>query len=391
MKTAHDGAAYTRTAVLLHWIVAGLVVIQFTLAALADNAAETGAKLRQLALLANHKSVGITILAVMSVRLAWRMAVRPPPLPDSVPRWQVTASKISHWSMYALLVAMPVTGWLMSSASAYSVSWFNLFQLPDFVSPDPTVKAAFKTVHETLAALLFVVAIVHVAAALKHLLVNRDSVMQRMSPRAGFVLFAVIVLVGVVMLGSPVRAAAEPATGDDSRVAAPEITSAPLWDIDYASSYIRFTAIQAGARFTGVWESWQAALSFTRDALDDSVFDVTVDTREVETRDADRNATLAEAEWFDSARHPYARYRADRFTAHDDGSFTAHGQLIVKERSAPVPLRFTVEEAGNGHVLMGEAAVDRLVLGVGTGEWVDTKWIGKDVIVTVRVEAAVPD
>lgn len=86
MSRADDVAAYSRTAVLLHWIVAGLVVVQFTLAALADDAAETGSKLRQLALLANHKSVGITILVVMVARLAWRLVQRPPGLPDSMPR-----------------------------------------------------------------------------------------------------------------------------------------------------------------------------------------------------------------------------------------------------------------------------------------------------------------
>ncbi len=392
MSRADDVAAYSRTAVLLHWIVAGLVVVQFTLAALADDAAETGSKLRQLALLANHKSVGITILVVMVARLAWRLVQRPPGLPDSMPRWQVTASKVSHWSMYVLLLAMPITGWLMSSASAYSVSWFNQFQLPDFVAPDPALKDFFLGIHETLAALLFGIAVIHVAAALKHFFVDKDNVVQRISPRPGLVLFAVIVITGIVLLGSPVRAAAAPPADDRSEVPAERATAPlPRWDIDYASSHIRFTAVQAGARFTGIWESWEATICFSPDSLDDSVFDVSIDTREVETRDADRNATLAEAEWFDSARHPNARYHASRFEKNADGSFTAHGSLTIKDRSGPVALKFSVEGGGTGRVLVGEATIDRLALGVGTGEWVDTTWIGKDVIVAVRVEGDVAE
>jgi cytochrome b561 len=143
-----NGSHYTPTAKLLHWLVAGMIVVQFVLAQLADNAPSD---LRELALLANHKSVGITILVVAMVRVAWRLLHTPPALPATMPRWQVTASAISHWSLYALLFAVPVTGWLMSSASAYSVSWFNLFQLPDFVSPNPDLKDVFEEIHEIVA------------------------------------------------------------------------------------------------------------------------------------------------------------------------------------------------------------------------------------------------
>ncbi|MDA1064503.1 MAG: cytochrome b, partial [Proteobacteria bacterium] len=145
----------------LHWAIAGLIVLQFILANLAEGAADSGSALRELALLANHKSVGITVLALVIVRLMWRVKKPPPALPATMDQWQILASHISHWALYGLIILIPVSGWLMSSASAYSVSWFNLFQLPDFVAPDPGLKELFKETHELLGKLLFVVAVVH--------------------------------------------------------------------------------------------------------------------------------------------------------------------------------------------------------------------------------------
>jgi len=171
---------YTPVAKLLHWLVAGMIVLQFVLAKLADIASDDGSTVRELALLANHMSVGITILVLAVMRLAWRQKNQPPALPDTMPQWQVTASQLSHWSMYALLFALPITGWLMLSASANSASWFNLFQLPDLVAPNPEAKAVFEETHETLGKLLILVASLHIGAAMKHALIDKDGVLQRM-------------------------------------------------------------------------------------------------------------------------------------------------------------------------------------------------------------------
>ena len=384
---------YTPVAKMLHWLVAGMIVLQFVLAKLADVASDEGSAVRELALLANHKSVGITILALAIVRLVWRQNNQPPALPDTMPRWQITASQLSHWSLYALLFAMPITGWLMSSASAYSVSWFNLFQLPDLVAPNPEAKEVFEETHETLGKLLILVAMIHIGAAIKHALVDKDGVLQRMVSIVSVVAFAVIVALGVTWLGGagkstnsePTAAPAEPAAD----YAAPAINSElPVWQIDYASSYIKFTGDQAGAEFEGTWESWSADLQFSANQLERSVFDVTVDAISAETQDDDRDVTLADPEWFDSMNFPEAYFRASNFST-NDGGHIANGQLIIKNVASPVILTFTVVTDGDKRVLNGMAQLDRLTLGVGTGEWEDTDWVGKDVVVHVYVEARV--
>ena len=387
-------AQYNPTAKILHWLVAGMIVLQFVLAKLADLAPSN---LRELALLANHKSVGITILAVAVVRIIWRFRNKPPALPASMPKWQATASHVSHWSLYALLFAIPITGWLMSSASAYSVSWFNLFQLPDFVAPNPELKEIFEETHETLAKLLAVIASVHIIAAFKHAVVNKDDILSRMVSSVSVALFVIVAAFGAAWLGNVGKSSSSatdtsPAVTTDggAGVDAPVMSSdLPAWQVDYETSYVRFIGDQAGAEFEGVWESWSADMRFDADELGSSVFDVAVDTASGNTQDADRDGTLTDPEWFDSINFPEAYFRASDFSASEDG-YVASGQLIIKGLASPAQLLFTVAADGDKRVLTGTAQLDRLALGVGTGEWEDTEWVGKDVRVEVRVEATLP-
>jgi len=185
MNTTASITGYTATAKLLHWLVASLVVVQFVLANLAERAEDADDLVSELALFANHRSVGITILALIIIRLLWRWRNPPPRLPDTVPGWQLKASRVSHYSLYAILLVMPISGWLMTSAADVSVSWFGLVDLPDFVSPDHERHEFFEGIHELLAKLLFVIASLHILAALKHGLFDKDGVLQRMLPVSG--------------------------------------------------------------------------------------------------------------------------------------------------------------------------------------------------------------
>jgi len=185
MNTTASTTGYTSTAKLLHWLVASLVVVQFVLANLAERAEDADDLVSELALFANHRSVGITILALIIIRLLWRWRNPPPPLPETVPRWQLMASRVSHYSLYGILLVMPISGWLMSSAADVSVTWFNLVNLPDFIAPNHDREEFFEGIHELLATLLFVIASLHILAALKHGLFDKDGVLQRMWSLSG--------------------------------------------------------------------------------------------------------------------------------------------------------------------------------------------------------------
>ena len=388
---------YTSTAKILHWTIAAAIVLQFVLAKLADLAGDDDLAVRELALLANHKSVGITILALALIRIVWRVKNPPPALPASMPAWQVRASHASHWTLYGLIIVIPITGWLMSSASAYSVSWFNLLQLPDFVAPNPDLKDLLNEVHETLAKLLFVVALLHILAALKHAVIDKDGVLSRMLSTVSIVIFAGVIALGIGVLAQAGKRGASTsqetvpiATSDVEEISATE-SDLPLWQIDYENSYIHFSGDQAGALFDGEWLAWTAELQFSATPTVSGVFDVTVNTAEVNTNDKDRDDVLSDPEWFDVRAFPAAYYQAYSFTTNADGSYAALGQLIVKGVAAPVVLNFTVEEQGDSRTLIGHAEFLRLDLGIGVGEWEDTSWVENEVRVDVRVEATLAD
>jgi len=169
---------YGTVAQTLHWLVVAMLIVQFTLAYVAKNLPLGPDKLGTLA---RHKSVGITILAVAVLRLAWRSFNPPPPLPP-MPQWQAIAARVSHASLYTLLFAMPLIGWTMSSASNYPVSWFGFVQLPDLVAPDADLKQMLRDTHVLLSRLLATLAGVHLLAALKHQFHDRDNLMFRMLP-----------------------------------------------------------------------------------------------------------------------------------------------------------------------------------------------------------------
>jgi cytochrome b561 len=163
----------------LHWIVVALVITQFILARIAH---ELPLGLEKLAMLARHKSVGITILLLALIRLIWRAFNPTPALPDTLKPYERVLARVTHGGLYALMFAMPITGWIMSSARNFPVSWWGLVQLPDLVAPSRPLYDALHQTHGVLAWILGLTALLHAAAALKHHFVLKDDVLRRMLP-----------------------------------------------------------------------------------------------------------------------------------------------------------------------------------------------------------------
>ena len=137
---------------------------------------------KKLGLLARHKSVGITILGLAVLRLLWRWMNPTPALPDTLKPYERVLATLTHAGLYVILFAMPLTGWMMSSARGFPVSWFGFWQLPDFVPKNQELYNAMKETHETLALALYVIVFLHAAAALKHHFFLKDDVLRRMLP-----------------------------------------------------------------------------------------------------------------------------------------------------------------------------------------------------------------
>jgi cytochrome b561 len=165
----------------------------------------------------------------------------------------------------------------------------------------------------------------------------------------------------------------------------------PAWDIDYDLSSISFTGEQAGAKFTGTWAQWQGDIRFDPDDLPSSTARVVISTGFPDTNDAERDATMQNEDWFDVANHPSATFTVNSFSSSSTASgYVADGFLSVKGRRSPVQFTFTVELDNERATLIGNALIDRLEQNVGTGEWLDTSWVGQFIDVDVRVVARLP-
>jgi cytochrome b561 len=163
----------------LHWIIVLLIINQWIIAERADALPNGLAKLQVLAW---HKSFGITILMLAAIRLVWRLMNPTPDLTAETKPWERVLAKLSHLLLYALIFAMPLTGWMMSSARNFPVSWFKLFQLPDLVAPGEQTFHQMLDLHHLLFKVLVGVALLHVAGALKHHFLDKNDVLKRMLP-----------------------------------------------------------------------------------------------------------------------------------------------------------------------------------------------------------------
>ena len=179
MPSGTSSLRYGAVAQAFHWLIAALIVTQFVLANLADDL-PIGA--HKLALLARHKSFGMTVLMLAVLRLLWRLKNPPPALPLGMSALERRLAHATHIAFYVLLFAMPITGWLMSSAKNYSVSWFGVFTWPNLIGKNETAFDVLRSTHHFLGGVLLAIAILHIVAALKHHFWNKDNVLLRMLP-----------------------------------------------------------------------------------------------------------------------------------------------------------------------------------------------------------------
>jgi cytochrome b561 len=187
MTTTTQPTRYHAVAVTLHWLIAlgivGLLVVGFIMGDVEDHALKF--KLYQL-----HKSFGITILALSLARLLWRLTHRPPALPPGSKSWEKGVAHLVHWGFYAMMIGMPLVGWLGVSASPMKMPLriFNLFSLPLLpffngdANPRATAEGLFEA-HELMAYGIIGLLVLHLGAVVKHHFILRNDVLLRMAPK----------------------------------------------------------------------------------------------------------------------------------------------------------------------------------------------------------------
>jgi cytochrome b561 len=167
---------YTPTAIALHWLLALALFGTFALGIYMHELPMSPTRLK---LYNWHKWAGVTILALSFVRLAWRLTHQPP-VDAPMPAWQARAAHAAHVILYVLFFAVPLSGWAYSSAAGFPVVWFGVLPLPDWVPVDRSLADTLKLVHKAFNIGLGSLVLLHVAAAAKHQVIDRDGLMRRM-------------------------------------------------------------------------------------------------------------------------------------------------------------------------------------------------------------------
>jgi len=408
---------YSSGAMLLHWSIAALIVLQVVLAGRMEGRTPEAFAIVQL-----HKSIGISVLLLSFLRLIWRFLNPPPPEPASLSVWERRLSHLVHWGLYAVMIGMPLTGWLATSASrlAFPTLLFGVVpwpHIPGLADLAPAAKAMWHEIgevsHELIIKGAYLLVALHVAGALKHQLSNRDEpVLPRMASWLRFErrldprLLALPVALGAVIvfgqLYDPPRphaaatapaaveildAAPLPPTTQAQAPVAPPVQADPvIWIVD-RDSRLTFATSWGGEAIQGRFDRWTSVILFSPDALDRSKVSVTIDMASASSGDEQRDASLPGSDWFDTALHPKATFVATRFDNTGEGRFVARGKLTLRGVSRPLDLPFRLKIDGDRAQVSGVTSLDRTTFGIGQGEWAITDQIPARVTVRIALSA----
>ncbi|MCK9379841.1 MAG: cytochrome b [Sulfuritalea sp.] len=174
-----SGTRYSGVAIGLHWLIAVAIAGSFSVGLYMADLPLSPQKLK---LYSWHKWAGVTIFLVVMVRLGWRLSHRPPQLPAGMPAWQRKVAEATHVLLYVLMIVIPLSGWLMSSAKGFQTVWFGVLPLPDLLAKNEALGKLLEEVHELLNWSTAAVVVAHLGAALKHHFIDRDDVLTRMLP-----------------------------------------------------------------------------------------------------------------------------------------------------------------------------------------------------------------
>ncbi|MFN3607766.1 MAG: cytochrome b/b6 domain-containing protein [Hyphomonas sp.] len=398
MTSSSPASRYTAVAIALHWAMALLLVFMIWLGwNMDDNEARY-----QL-----HKSVGITLLFLTVARIAWRLLNPPPPLASDMKPYEQKLSKFVHVAFYALMVIIPLAGWLLVSISPFqiatvlfgAVDWPHLPFTSGLRQGNELLHGIVENIHSKGAWVIIILLGLHVAGAVKHEISGEDGVLKRMTPGlfgkaappsppargaviafgSSIVLFALIAAIPLIGSGgTAAKGAQSPASSTEA---------AGNWSVDYAASTISFSGVYDGKPFGGSFSNWTADVAFYPENLPASAVSVTVDTGSVATGTRLYDSTLREAEWFNTGAFPQANVTLSNFDQSGEETYSATATLTLKGRETSAPLNFDLKIDGDRAILDGTATFSRKTLDLGQMSDAGGSWVSDEIVVTIQGEA----
>lgn len=371
MSATNTQTSYGSVTKTFHWLTALLILTAFPLGFLADYAAfATGDEIAQKAwLFSLHKTVGVTTFFVALARILWAISqTKPQSLhPDNKP--ETFAAEAVHWLLYISMLMVPLSGWLHHAASSgFAPILWPLGQSLPLVPKSETLSALFSGGHFVFNKLLLVAIALHVAGALKHLVIDKDQTLQRMLPGTTNIapqpaqthsktpMFAALGVYAIAMtLGAWIGLASH---GDHDHDQPQLAAVSSDWVVTEGT--LTLTVSQFGNDVAGTFTDWTAAISFDPET-GTGMAEVTINIASLTL--GSLSAQALGADFFDASTHPTASFNGE-ITPTGDG-FTATGPLTIKGTAQPIALPFTLQITDNTAVMHGEVTLDRLDFGIG--------------------------
>lgn len=382
MIGATSSIRYNAVAKFLHWFIALaifiMLVLGWVMAGLPDST-------EKFALFQWHKSIGITILLLSLIRVVWRFMNPPPPMPVTVPRWEAKAAYATHYAFYTLMIAMPLLGWIMVSASPLNlptllfktIPWPHLPVIPTLDNKKEIGHLATR-MHGCLAYVLAALIVLHIGAACKHHLIEGDEILTRMAPnfmtnflnrlrrRRSLGIAALVVLLS----GSSAQA--------------------KIWAVDYPHSQLGFIGAQGSTPFEGSFNAFQTTIDFDPAIPENGKISARIDMASATTGNGERDAPLPQADWFDTKKFPQAIFASTAIRKTGDNAYAADGNLTIKGITKPITLPFTLTQDGGYWRARGRLTLLRTDFHIGEHDWANETYVKfkVDIVLNILAKAA---
>ncbi|MBV8061306.1 MAG: cytochrome b/b6 domain-containing protein [Alphaproteobacteria bacterium] len=381
MSSVSTVTAYNVVAKTLHWLIGLAILGMLALGWIMTDMPNTDPA--KFSLFQLHKSIGVSILLLALVRIGWRLTHAAPALPATAKPWEIKLAHGTHYLLYALMIIMPITGWVVISTSTFKlrtllfsiVPWPAIPYLGDLENKKE-IHDLFGDAHGIIAYVIAAFVALHAAAALKHHFINRDDILLRMAPRflhgllkrLNGTAIALLLSIGLLLPG-PAHAASHP------------------WAVDYKHSGITFTGTQSGEKFDGDFKKFTADIDFDPNHPENGYITTLVDITSATAGSKERDTYLPQFEWFNAAEFPQAKFTAANIKSTGNDCFLAPGTLSIKGISHAVDLPFCLRVVDGITYAKGQVDLSRSDYNIGINQWDDDEMVKKAVKVTINIAA----
>lgn len=400
---------YNFGAISFHWLIALLILLLLVMGFVMQRVPEIPNSLR-FSLIQWHKTLGLLVLGLTLGRIVWRFLNKPPKHAPMLKIELFTANTIVVL-FYILTIVVPLTGWIVISASSTGIPTFFL-RIQQLVWPNLPVPAdhvfeqnVYK-VHMILAYSFIIFVGLHVGGAFKHVLFDHVPELSRMlpnhklerKPSSVFSRYMTLGIIAVFFVGglalgqlqtyvkSKTSAASTSALATSNSALAASSTIQSNWTIDYSKSALGYNMTFSGTENKGSVEKWQGAIRFDPNDLAGSIAEITLDSSSITYADAYVQGSIKDPDGLDSANFPQITVKLDKFTKKGN-DFAATGTMTIKGITLPITVPFTFEKVGTVAHVKGKTKIERLSFNIGKVNDSSAQWLGSDINIVFDVVA----